>query len=309
MTITAFDGPLVTFPQSNTSSYVSSNPDSGPSMFLHGMAMLDPRAPYTYQPGENNSPNSVNGWMSIDFQTIDQVPYTTTTNNLAGAQTATAGTAMTLRTASATGITAGVTITNQLTNTVVTGLLAIDSAMTAIAFGPRGTISIWDPTKAISRNVTISSNGNDTSGTFVVRGYDLYGYPLTETLTGANGTSGTASVASGQKAFKYIASVTPAGTLNSTGATVGVGDVIGLPLRADRWTELTAYLGNTSITVGTGFTAAVTTTATATSGDVRGTYGLQSSSNGVLRLVVRQASQAANMTSTVGMLGVTNYSG
>ena len=309
MTISAFDGPLVVFPQPNTSSLVQSNPEAGPSIFNHGMARGDPRAIYAYDPGQNFGAQ-VSGWISLNCQTIDQVPYTATASNLAGAQTATAGTAMTLRSASATGITAGVTILNALTGANVTGLLAIDSAMTTVAFGSAGTIQIWDPTKAISRNVVITSNGNDTSGTYVVRGYDIYGYPLSETLTGANGTSGTTAVANGAKAFKYIASVTPAGTLNSTGATVGVGDVIGLPLRADRFGEFTSLsVGNTAIIASTGFTAAVTTTATATSGDVRGTYALQSSSNGVLRIMLTQSPRAGNLNqATTGLLGVSQFS-
>ena len=308
MTISAFDGPLVVFPQLNTSSLVENNPEAGPSVFNHGIALGDPRAPqFAYVPGQNFG-KQVSGWVSLSCQTIDQVPYTTTANNIAAAQTATAGTAMTLVSASATGITAGVTITNSLTGAVVTGLLAIDSAMTTVTFGSAGTIQIWDPTKAISRNVTITSNASDTVGTYTVRGYDIYGYPLTETLTGANGTSGTTAIANGAKAFKYIASVTPAGTLNSTGATVGVGDVFGLPIRADRASELVSYVGNTAIIASTGFTAAVTTTATATSGDVRGTYGLQSSSNGVLRLVVRQSPKVGNLNqATTGLLGVAQF--
>ncbi len=309
MTITAFDGPLVTFPASpQTGTPSNTNPESGPSMFNHGMAILDPRYPFTYLPGQNFG-KQVSGWLAVRSQTIDQVPYTTTANNLAGAQTATAGTAMTLRSASATGITAGVSIVNALTGATVTGLLAIDSAMTTVTFGQAGTIQIWDPTKAISRNVTITSNGTDTTGSYTVKGYDIYGFPLTETITGAAGVAGTTALAQGAKAFKYIASVTPNATVNSTGATVGVGDIIGLPLRADRFPELSVSVGNTAIVASTGFTAGVTTAATATSGDVRGTYGLQSSSNGVLRIAVYQAPQVSNVSSSTGLVGVAQYSG
>ncbi len=307
MAITAFDGPLVTFKNDALAgSPAGQNPESGPSMFSHGMGLLDLRYPYTYLPGQNFG-KQVSGWISLDCQTIDQVPYTTTANNLSGAQTAVANTALTLRTASATGITAGVSITNALTGAVVTGLLAIDSAMTTVAYGAAGTIQIWDPTKAISRNVFITSNGNDTSGVYTVKGYDIYGFPMTEAITGGNGSAGTTAAANGAKAFKYIASITPSGTVNSTGVTAGVGDVIGLPLRADRWTELDATLGNTSVAVGTGFTAAVTTTATATSGDVRGTYSLQTASNGVSRLVIKQRPLPANVSSTAGLTGVSQF--
>lgn len=303
MAITAFDGPLVTFPTSNTTGLTQSNPQGGPSIFTHGVMLADQRAQYAYAPG-NDVTKGVFGWLSLNCQTLDQVPYTTTVNNLAGAQTATAGTALTLRSASATGVTSGVTITSALTGQIVTGLLAIDSAMTAVAYGSAGTVRVWNPTTALSRTIRIWSNGNDTTGTFVVAGYDIYNFPLSQTVTGAAGAAGTAVLAETTKAFKYLASVTPAGTLNSTGVTVGTGDTFGLPLRADRASELSISLGNTAIVASTGFTAAVTTTATVTSGDVRGTYGLQSSSNGVLRLVVYQSPLAANVSSTAGITGV-----
>ena len=307
MSITAFDGPLVTFANGALAGTpTGQNPEAGPSMLSHGMGLLDLRYQYTYVPGQNFG-KQVSGWLSLDCQTIDQVPYTATIDNLAGAQTAVAATAMTLRTASATGITAGVSITNALTGATVTGLLAIDSAMTTVAYGAAGTIQIWDPTKAIARNIRISSNGVDTTGVYTVKGFDIYGFPLTEAITGGNGTNATAVIVSGLKAFKYVASVTPSGTVNSTGASVGVGDVIGLPVRADRWTELSGSLGNTAVTVGTGFTAAVTTTATATSGDVRGTYALQTGSNNVSRLVIKQTPLPANVSSTAGITGVSQF--
>lgn len=306
MTISAFSGPFVSFPETNTSSLVQSNPEGGPSMFNHGIALLDPRAPFTYQPGQNFG-KQVSGWLSLNCQTIDQVPQTATINNIVISSGATASVAMTLVAANTTGITVSSQVVNALTGQLVTGLLALDSAMTTFGFGSANTIQIWDPTKAISRNIRISANGNDTSVVFTIRGYDLYGFPLTEAITGANGTSGTASIASGVKAFKYIASVTPSANSGSTGVTVGTGDVIGLPLRADRFSELTAWLGNTAVVASTGFTAGVTTAATSTSGDVRGTYALQTGSNGILRLAIKQAPQVQNTTSSTGLLGVAQY--
>ena len=41
-----------------------------------------------------------------------------------------------------------------------------------------GKFQAWDPTKAISRNVRITSAGDDSGKTFAVVGYDLYGYPM-----------------------------------------------------------------------------------------------------------------------------------
>lgn len=308
MSITAISGPYVQFPEgAQTGTSPGQNPEAGPALFSHGYAIMDLRPPYVYVPGQNFGDQTC-GWISLDCQTLDEVPYTATTSNIAAAQTATAGTALTLVSVSATGIVAGVTITSALTGQIVTGLLAINSQMTTVVYGSAGTIQVWDPTTAISRNVTISSNASDSAGTYTVRGYDIYSFPLTETITGANGSTAAYTLAAGAKAFKYIASVTPAGTVSSTGVIVGVGDTIGLPLRADRSGELSVILGNTAIVASTGFTAAVTTTATATSGDVRGTYGLQSSSNGVLRLVVHQRPLPPNVKTTAGLTGVLNYS-
>ncbi len=306
MTISAFDGPIVTFPAVNVTGLVQSNPEGGPSMLAHGFGIEDLRVPYTYIPG-NNFSKGVYGWLTGGYQTIDQVPYTATTNNIAAAQTAVAATAMTLVTASATGITAGVTITRADTGATVTGLLAIDSAMTSVGYGSAKTVNIWDPTTAISRNIKITSNGADQTGTFTIKGYDLYGFPLTETITGTAATAATTVAVSGVKAFKYVASVTPNGTVNSTGLIVGTGDVIGLPLRADRFSELSIFYGNTAVTVLTGFTAANTTAATATTGDNRGTYALQTSSNGVLRLAVKQSPLPANVSTTAGLTGINQF--
>jgi len=307
MTISAFDGPVVTFPNSNTTGLTQSNPEGGPSMFAHSRGILDLRRQFTYIPGQNFGKATL-GWISHQAQVLSQVPYTATVNNIAAAQTATSGTAMTLVSASATGITAGVSSVRADTGATVTGLLAIDSAMTTIAYGSAGTIQAWSPDQAISRNIRISCNGTDTTGAYIVRGYDIYGFPLTESIAGGAGTAVTAVVVSGSKAFKYVASVTPTGTVNSTGATVGTGDTIGLPLRADRWTELSIWQGNTAIAVGTGFTAAITSAATQSTGDVRGTYALQTASNGVDRLVINQRPLPANISTTAGLTGVNQYS-
>lgn len=308
MTISAFDGPLVTFPGTNVTGIVQSNPEGGPSLLAHGFGIEDLRTQFAYIPGSNFG-KPVYGWLNGGYQTIDQVPYTATVNNLAAAQTAVAGTALTLVSASATGVTAGVSIVRADTGATVTGLLALDNAMTSVGFGSAKTINIWDPTNALSRNIKITFNGADQTGTFTIKGYDLYGFPLTEAITGTSATAATTIAVSGVKAFKYVASVTPSGTVNSTGLTVGTGDVIGLPLRADRNPELSIWLGNTAVVASTGFTAAVTSTATATSGDVRGTYALQSASNGVLRLAVKQFPLPANVNSTAGMTGVNQYGG
>lgn len=309
MTISAFDGPIVTFPSPNVTSLLTqNNPEAGPSMFNHGLALLDPRLPYTYKPGQNFG-TQVSGWVSLKCQTIDQVPYTASAQAIVAATGMVTGAVMPLVSTSGTGITTGVSIKRADTGATVTGLLAIDSAMTTVTFGSAGTIQIWDPTKSLARNIRVSAQGTASGATFVIAGYDLYGYPLSETITGPVGTGSAYALTEGVKAFKYVASVTSNGTATATGIAIGFGDVIGLPLRADRFTELQLAVGNTAIIASTGFTAAVTSAATATSGDVRGTYGLQTSSNGVLRISVYQSPQVANCSSAMGLLGAAQYGG
>lgn len=297
MSSTAHAGPLVVFGQATAADY---NLSRSPSLFDMGTALLDSRPAFTYQ---NGGRKMVYGfWQSPDVQTLNVVPSALAANNIAASQTPVAATAMTLVPSSGAGVTVGVTVVRSDTGATVTGLLALDGAAAPVAMGQDGRYGMWDPTTLLSRNVRITSVGNDSAATFTVRGYDAYGVALTETITGAN-----AGVASGKKAFKYIASVTPAGTLSGSAATVGTGDVIGLPLRADNWGDLAIVYNAASVTASTGFLAGVTTTASATTGDVRGTYALQSASDGVKRLQVFQSPTLANVQTVAGMFGVTQF--
>lgn len=297
--LTAWNGPIISFGQGAQSAPGQEyNEDAGPSLFYQGTGLLDPRLPYTYSPGNTNYPPSA--WLSSCMIGIDAVPSAISAVNIAASQSPGAG-AITLVSSSGAGITAGVSITNAATGATVTGLLAIDTAMSGVGFGqsPYG-VKIWDPTKAVARNVRLTSGGNDSGITFTVSGYDLYGYAMTETITGAN-----VGVASGAKAFKYVSGVTHTGSVAGT-LTIGTGDVIGLPLRADYWGQVHVVYNNALVTASTGFTAAVTTSpATATTGDVRGTYALQSASDGTKRLHIYCYPSVANISSTTGLLGVT----
>lgn len=301
MSITAFDGPILTRRSNPLGSVgngsANQNPQAAPSPLEMGTLLLDPRTPFTYFPGGDVS-NKVYGQYCGVFQVINAVPSTLAANNIAASQSPGAG-AITLVSSSGAGITVGTSITRADTGATVTGLLAIDTAMAGLGFGQDATVNAWDPTKALSRNVRITSGGDDSGITFTVIGYDLYGYPMSETITGANTT-----VASGAKAFKYISSVTHTGTVAST-ITIGTGDVIGLPLRSDYFGDLRIVYNNTVITASTGYTAAVTTDpATTTTGDVRGTYALQTASNGSRRLQMWISPPVANVSTVTGLYGV-----
>lgn len=307
MTISAVSGPLGTFNSDNqTGTPQNTNPEQGPSFWNAGDMLLDPRYPVSYVPGQNFG-KQVSGWIDGNVQTLNVVPYTATINNIAAAQTATSGTALTLASASATGVTIA-TITRMDTGASVTGLLALDSAATTVKFGQAQTIQVWDPTTLLARNIRLQLNGADQAGYYTVRGYDVYGNPMSEQIAGGTASVTTALIVAGSKAFKYVASVTPGGTVASTGVTVGTGDVIGFPIRADHFGHLRVTYGSTAVTANTGFTAGVTTAATATSGDVRGTWELSTSSNGVLRIVAQQYVSPSNIGTASGIVGVAQFS-
>lgn len=133
------------------------------------------------------------------------------------------------------------------------------------------------------RNVRISSSGAESTSTFVVTGYDVYGQAMSEQIAGVD----SPAIASGKKAFKSIKSVS-IGAASVGNITVGTGDVLGLPFRVTDAGYLAnvGWAGALARDAGT-FVAAVTTDpATTTTGDVRGTYAPSSATNGSRRLVI-----------------------
>lgn len=311
MSVTGIAGPLVVFGQVPApSGFPGAAQDNdahwSPSMFSMGAGILDFRYPYTYVPG--NSQAAARGWEGFtNINIVDQVPSTLTTTAIAAAQVPVAGTRLTLVSSSGAGITVGTTVTRADTGVAVANCLAIDGVMTPINLTPTQNggagNQLWNPQNAIARTVQIQSVGNDSAATAVVRGFDVYSYPVTETITLTN-----ASTATGKKAFKYILSVTPAGTLSGSNISVGQSDVYGFMLRVDLYQFVTIYWPDTTIiSSNTGFTAAVTTTATATTGDVRGTYALQVASNAVRRLVMFTSPRPTNMGTATGLTGVTQF--
>src|SRR6202012_4107737 len=78
-----------------------------------------------------------------------------------------------------------------------------------------------------SRAGSVDGGAGGAGGAFPVRGYDVYAYPMAETITA---TAGATTVA-GKKAFKFVTSVIPAFT-DAHNYSFGTTDVFGLPLRA-----------------------------------------------------------------------------
>ena len=262
-----------------------------------------------------NTGNAVTGLLLIDgYASFTGVVASNvlTVSSLTG--TVTVG--MTL---SGTGVASGTTIVNQLTgpaggagtytvtgnatvaSTTITGQMTGGFTALAQPFGQSNTVYLWNPQSLIARAVSVTGSASSTGGNILISGYDIYGVPMSEVIAAPAG----ASTVNGKKAFKYIASVVPQFT-DAHNYSVGTTDIYGFPLRSDFFGDVSINYNATGVTANTGYTAAVTTSpATTTTGDVRGTYALQSAADGSKRLMIRQFVLAANMGSISGLFGVT----
>ena len=139
-----------------------------------------------------------------------------------------------------------------------------------------------------------------------ISGYDYYGQAMTEAITSSSSVS---TAVNGKKAFYQISSIATAGA-TGTALTVGTTDILGFPLRTfDAGYVVRVGWNNTLANdAGTFVVADMTTPATSTTGDVRGTYVPSSATNGIKRLVTVIAlpgiATGPNATRT-GALGVT----
>jgi hypothetical protein len=212
----------------------------------------------------------------------DLIPQTLQAANIAASQTPSASGNLTL--------TAG-TSAQTFVRTDGTTVIQLDCARAVQLTTASGTITT-------SRNLTVS-------------GYDYYGQAMTEVIATGTTSSAVANV-SGKKAFYQISSIAISGAL-PVAITVGTTDVLGIPLRVFNAGYLVRIGWNNTVANDTGgnsaFVAAdMTTPATSTTGDVRGTYVPSSASNGIKRLVVVIAlpgiATGPNATRT-GALGVT----
>lgn len=140
-----------------------------------------------------------------------------------------------------------------------------------------GALRLRNPLEMLARCISIGATSTaGAGGAFLVSGWDVYGQPMTETITPA---AATTAFVYGKKAFKFIKSVVPQFTDSTGQYSVGFGDTFGFPLRQDRWETIEEMYNNTRVVTGVGFLAPVLTNpATAATGDVRGT--VQLSTNG-----------------------------
>lgn len=281
-------------------------PDAGPSSFFGGFTLFDPRFSYKNGAGtENSALLSIGVGLNAGYIAIDQVPSAVTTQNIATAAAVTTGTNLTLVSSSGAGITvlASALTIPQTGLTVPSGALAIDVAPALVYFGSDKSTAVADPTKSIARALSISASSGAAGGNFLISGYDLYGYPQTQLLTVKSSTSGVVSTFT-TKAFKFITSVR-ANVTDTKSYSVGTADVYGFPILSGALAYANIAWAGTPVVSSAGYVAAVTTTATNTTGDVRGTYATQSASDGTKSLQVFQTVSVANISTLAGLFGVT----
>jgi hypothetical protein len=153
----------------------------------------------------------------------------------------------------------------------------------------------------VPRNVTMAINTSAGTFTVTVRGYDEYGVPMTESLSHA-------TAATGKKAFKYIRSIALTSTGNEEAKTikVGFGAILGLPYYVKTKSDvLSVWLADAADTATV--VAGVTTTPSATTGDVRGTITNGAALDGAK--TVMAYIHVDDPSTAVGLRGVAQFAG
>lgn len=279
------------------------SPYAAPSVDFLGNGVQDHRLPYDLLNGSAAAP-AVLAHFGRTVMALNITPAALGTAKIAALANVVSGTAMTLAAAS-TGITvvpAGGLLVLPSLNVVPANALVLDGNPALKSFGRKGNAGFYDRTSLTARAVSITAAASATGGHFVVSGYDIYGYPMSENINAAAGAATT----NGKKAFKFITSVVPQFT-DAHNYSVGTTDIFGLPLRASQFADTLLHWNDALLTANTGFVVAdATSPATTTTGDVRGTYAVQSASDGTKKLVARIDLSLAliQADATQGLFGV-----
>lgn len=334
MGITAISGPQISYGVALTSSGGVSeyNEERGPSLCDLGEGLIDPRPQFCYKPG-NPVGTPTMAWAGLfGGPVVDQIPSAKSTNGivLSASGPATNGALTIQASGPATANIAQTTLLDPTTG-VSTTPWAIDGAMvnskgvvSGVQFGSGGTIGLWDPSKAVTRALTVNFSSGGGTGTLMINGRDLYGFKMSQLVSEPTNGGAVTTL----KAFKYVSSIVAAsGTLTSTGIIVGVSDSFGFPMRVDTPAYLTTWWGNS--TAGTvnativnaassvSHAFAATATATSTTGDVRGTinpstYAAGASNGTTNRLQMNISPSVANLagitaSNYAGLVGVVQF--
>ena len=187
--------------------------------------------------------------------------------------------------------------------TAVSAAQAIAAAGNALINGTLATsgVATFGTVRAVS---IVTSSAANTAQTVTLTGTDYYGQTQTQTVT-LNGTTAVVTT----KTFKTITQVAVSASITGT-ISVGTADVFGLPYAVTNAGYLlrTGWDNVVSDNAGTFVAADTTSPATATTGDVRGTYAQSgNAANGSRRLVIAigmtaiQAGPNATQTAAIGV--------
>lgn len=158
----------------------------------------------------------------------------------------------------------------------------------------------------VPRCVAITSTSDLSAVNFTVKGYDVYGQAMTQTLAGG----ATATVVT-KKAFFQVISIAASAAV-AANASAQQSDTLGLPaLVADKGYAASIFW-NGAAAAAANLTVGDATAASATTGDVRGTYnvGAISASDGVKRFVMSILLPGAAVgpkATRAGALGLTQF--
>jgi hypothetical protein len=180
------------------------------------------------------------------------------------------------------------------------GITGASNALINGALASGGTATL-DVPRALQM---VSANAGDTTQTVTIYGTDFYGQAQTEARS-LNGTS----VVNLTKAFKTVTRVAVSAT-TAGNITVGTRDAFGLPVRTTNVAYVVSVKWNSTLAqdAGTFAAADVTSPATSTTNDVRGTYipaNAADSSKRLVMCIATPAIAAGPDATTAGAIGVT----
>jgi len=165
--------------------------DAAPSFQAFGGGLQDHRLPWDMYAGPSGSVGfGVLGWYGAEPICLGAQPTALGAAKIAALANVVSGAAMTLAGAS-TGITVlsatasllmwpGMPLNGQV---AITAGLVIEGNPTPLQFGRRFIQGFYDRSKMVGRALSVTGVASGTGGAFTIRGYDIYGYPMSETIT------------------------------------------------------------------------------------------------------------------------------
>lgn len=181
-------------------------------------------------------------------------------------------------------------------------------AVTSLVTAAGETVSVWPLDVPRNLSLLVTHASAIVAMTVVITGYDLYRRKLVESFTVT--ATGTSKTVAGNKAFAYVESIAITVAADATGNTlnVGSGAKLGLPYKLASLSDLlSVYVGSVMDLASSTVVAAVTDTATATTGDVRGTITPNETLDG--STAVAAWMHVADPSTAAGLRGVDQYAG